>query len=75
MEKVLEAIRSGESFLIIGHVSPDGDTVGSAIALKRALIALGKQADIAAFRGNPDQDIEALDDVELVMKGGSLIRI
>ena len=35
----------------------------------------GKQADIAAFRGNPDQDIEALDDVELVMKGGSLIRI
>ena len=55
MEKVLEAIRSGESFLIIGHVSPDGDTVGSAIALKRALIALGKQADIAIDGAIPEK--------------------
>lgn len=37
---------SGDSFLILCHKHPDGDTLGSALALKRALIYLGKKAEI-----------------------------
>ena len=40
----LDALRKGISFLLISHVSPDGDTVGAAIALRLALLKLGKKA-------------------------------
>lgn len=38
-------IASHDSFAVISHVSPDGDTVGSALALCRMLRAMGKTAD------------------------------
>ena len=39
-----ELLRGWDDILILTHKRPDGDTIGSAVALCRALRALGKQA-------------------------------
>lgn len=36
-------------------------------------IEVGKKANIVAFKGNPDEDIEALNDVAVVIKGGKVV--
>jgi len=41
---VIDALARHEEFLIIGHVNPDGDALGSAVALARGLTALGRRA-------------------------------
>ncbi len=46
MNKAAEFLLQQDHFLILTHRRPDGDTVGSAAALCRALRTLGKQADI-----------------------------
>ena len=38
-------------------------------------IEVGKKANLAAFKGNPDEDINALEDVALVMKGGTVVNL
>lgn len=43
---VAERIRSGSRFLITSHRNPDGDAIGSAIALQGILRKLGKTAEI-----------------------------
>jgi len=43
-ERVLEEIRSGERFLLITHEHPDGDAIGSLVAMHGVLTALGKDA-------------------------------
>lgn len=40
-------LRAAEDILLIAHVSPDGDTCGSALALRRALVSMGKQVRVA----------------------------
>ncbi len=42
-EAVTDAIIRAERILLCSHVSPDGDTIGSSLALRSALIKLGKQ--------------------------------
>ena len=39
-------IRAHDDFLLISHVSPDGDTLGSGLALYAALVQLGKRAQL-----------------------------
>ena len=41
-----ELIDKSQRILLVGHVSPDGDCVGSTVSLARALKALGKQVDV-----------------------------
>lgn len=41
-----EIIKKYRSFLILTHASPDGDTLGSAFALKRALERMGKPSKV-----------------------------
>ena len=43
-EKVIEEIQSHERFLVTTHINPDGDGIGSGIALAMHLSALGKDA-------------------------------
>ena len=50
MKEALELIREGESFMLVGHVRPDGDCVGAQGALSRGLRSLGKDVVIV----NPD---------------------
>ncbi len=43
MNEIAEFINGGNSFAIISHISPDGDTMGSAAALLYALKKMGKK--------------------------------
>jgi bifunctional oligoribonuclease and PAP phosphatase NrnA len=44
--EVIDALSRHERFLIIGHEEPDGDCVGSQLALARFLSRLGKQTQL-----------------------------
>ncbi len=50
-EDILRFISEHERFLITSHARPDGDSIGSALALALGLEGLGKTADI--FGGDP----------------------
>ena len=43
MQALLSAIQEADSILLFSHISPDGDTIGSALALKLALEGLRKR--------------------------------
>jgi phosphoesterase RecJ-like protein len=43
-EAVLEQIRTAESFLLVTHENPDGDALGSLVAMQGVLTALGKDS-------------------------------
>ena len=43
-ERVASLIEEHGSFLILGHVDPDGDCIGSMLALGRFLRSKGKRA-------------------------------
>ncbi len=42
IDKIIETIRVNGEFLVVTHINPDGDGVGSLIALGRVLSSLGK---------------------------------
>lgn len=86
--RIVEAIRAGRQFLISSHVRPDGDAVGSALAMAYALRALGKDARVVfkdpapeplqAFPGVADIELaERVDqsaDAAIIMECGNLAR-
>jgi len=43
-EDIVTFIKTGSKFIIAGHKEPDGDCVGSQLALRSALIRMGKEA-------------------------------
>jgi bifunctional oligoribonuclease and PAP phosphatase NrnA len=45
-EAMQAAILKAERILLCSHVSPDGDTIGSALALRSALNKIGKQVEV-----------------------------
>jgi bifunctional oligoribonuclease and PAP phosphatase NrnA len=49
--EVAERIRAGRNFLITGHRNPDGDALGSGIALQRLIRRMGKKADMVVRDG------------------------
>ncbi|HVC48274.1 MAG TPA: bifunctional oligoribonuclease/PAP phosphatase NrnA [Terracidiphilus sp.] len=46
MQAILELLRQGERFLVCSHSRPDGDAVGSVLAMGMLLKALGKRVDM-----------------------------
>jgi len=63
MEAILAALREGEKFLICSHSRPDGDAVGSMLAMGMLLRQMGKRADLVAadrvpavYRGLPEAE-------------------
>ncbi|MDO4533179.1 MAG: DHH family phosphoesterase [Coriobacteriia bacterium] len=52
-KQMAEALDACESFVISGHVNPDGDCLGSALALMHALRARGKQVDVLLVEDTP----------------------
>ena len=53
LKGIAQAIGRYSSFAICGHVSPDGDCVGSALALALALEAIGKRAVCITAKTDP----------------------
>ncbi len=54
-ETVLSAFRNEEGFLLAAHISPDGDAVGSCLALGAALQSMGKKAIVYSRDAVPQQ--------------------
>ncbi|MDE3188351.1 MAG: bifunctional oligoribonuclease/PAP phosphatase NrnA [Acidobacteriota bacterium] len=62
-EAILEVLRAGERFLVCSHSRPDGDAVGSVLAMGMLLQQMGKRADLvtadrvpAIYRSLPQAD-------------------
>jgi bifunctional oligoribonuclease and PAP phosphatase NrnA len=45
---ILDVLRQGERFLVCSHTRPDGDAVGSMLAMGMLLAQMGKRADLVA---------------------------
>lgn len=52
-EAIAQVVAAHESFLIAAHVGPDGDAIGSGLALQTALRGMGKQAWLVSTDGVP----------------------
>lgn len=63
--EVAERIRAGRNFLITSHRNPDGDALGSGIALQRLIRKLGKQSKMIVRDGfaKPLHNIPGADEV------------
>jgi phosphoesterase RecJ-like protein len=86
--RIADAIRARQSFVLSSHARPDGDAIGSQLAMAHALRALGKDVRIVnrdaappplmAFPGVPDIEIAAKVegdfDAAIVMECGDLAR-
>ncbi len=55
LKETAQELKKYDSVLIFSHARPDGDTLGSAMALKTALVALGKEADVVCASEIPDK--------------------
>jgi hypothetical protein len=60
IEQILDILRQGERFLVCSHSRPDGDAVGSMLALGMLIEQMGKRADLVTadripniYRGLP----------------------
>jgi bifunctional oligoribonuclease and PAP phosphatase NrnA len=51
---ILSLIREGERFLVCSHAGPDGDAVGSMLAMGMLLEAMGKRADLVSAERIPE---------------------
>lgn len=51
--EVRQALLSNQHFLIVSHQNPDGDAIGSSLALAAGLTALGKQCTVISADGVP----------------------
>jgi len=88
LQQIVDAIRVRQRFVVCSHARPDGDSIGSALAMAYALRALGKTvrvvnsdpapAPIQAFPGVPDIEIaDRIDgefDAAIVMECSDLSR-
>ncbi len=52
LKDVVEKLQKSKKVAIFNHINPDGDAHGSAFALKLALNALGKQAEVFIRQGD-----------------------
>jgi bifunctional oligoribonuclease and PAP phosphatase NrnA len=53
LQAVADALRSNDRFLLVTHENPDGDALGSLLATKLALDALGKDSDMYLYGDAP----------------------
>ncbi|HEY5618999.1 MAG TPA: bifunctional oligoribonuclease/PAP phosphatase NrnA [Vicinamibacterales bacterium] len=88
LERTAEQIRARRRFVLTSHVRPDGDAIGSQLAMAYALRALGKQvrivnhdpppAPLLTFPGVSEIEIaervDDPDDAVIVMESGDLTR-
>src|SRR5262245_21746701 len=75
---VADAIRAGEGFMLVTHENPDGDALGSILAMKLALDALGK--DSVMYVGGemalpPDYEFMALEQLSRELPEDAAARV
>jgi len=47
-EELVNFIKTGSKFIVAGHKEPDGDCVGSQLALRSVLLRMGKEAIVCS---------------------------
>lgn len=52
-DSIIEFINAGKEFTLLTHISPDGDTIGSALAVYMLLVKCGKTAEIVCSNSMP----------------------
>ncbi len=62
--ELTKALKDGNRYAVLIHISPDGDAIGSSLALAHTLISLGKKVDLFCQDTLPDS-YEFLDGVKL----------
>lgn len=55
VKQIAELLRSSDHFLVASHANPDGDAIGSTVAVGHILKALGKHFDLYNPSGLPHQ--------------------
>ena len=70
--RIAEALRSRRHVLLLNHESPDGDSLGSTLALAHALWARGQRATVGSVDGVPEmyRFLPGSDRVTSVLPGG-----
>ncbi len=53
LAEIAEVLRAGNDFILCGHVSPDGDCLGSQLALFHTLKAMGKHVTCVLVKNEP----------------------
>lgn len=54
LKNILDLIRNHDKFVITSHINPDGDSIGSEIALYKYLSKLGKTVNVINYSKTPD---------------------
>jgi len=67
LDKILKAARAGKSFALCGHMRPDGDSIGSQLALAYALKNIGKK--ITVFNQDAMPEKLAFLDPKKILRG------
>ena len=77
LTQIRDAILDRDRFLITSHARPDGDSIGSQLAMAFALQALGKEARIVNADRAPDhyQEFPGMDRIEITADAGDLSKI
>src|SRR4029450_539445 len=67
---ICEAIRTGQRFLLSSHARPDGDSIGSQLAMAYALETLGKDVRIVNADAAPDhyREFPGVERIEITKK-------
>jgi bifunctional oligoribonuclease and PAP phosphatase NrnA len=67
LEDIVRELRTRDSFVMVSHVKPDGDTLGAGLALGLALRAIGKR--VHYFQQDPvPRNLRFLPDTEFVSR-------
>jgi len=74
IQKVVETIQSHGDFLVVSHVRPDGDSLGSQLALGLILQALGKKVEMLSRDPVPARysSLPGADQVRVASRAGEL---
>src|SRR5471030_1328117 len=70
IDTILQVIRQGERFLVCSHSRPDGDAVGSMLAMGMLLEQMGKRADLVTADRLPHvyREIPGADAIRCAMR-------
>lgn len=71
LARAVEFIKANDNFLLVAHVSPDGDTLGSCLALHEGLLQLNKRAQIACEEPVPP-NLKFLDEPQTVVNANAI---
>ncbi len=68
MESIIMRLTNEANFIVTSHVNPDGDNIGSSVAMTRFLRAQGKNAIHVLEDSVPENILFLLDEYELIQK-------